>query len=452
MSLTAEQKSAMNQLKETIPTDLVPGFTISSSGSGIDSDYLKLMKYKAQTLTENALYYSNEIARSKSNPGKSGIPKKILSAEGFPPWVTVTYYPPAPNAFYVPNKEREVRYFVFHSYGHAWHATVKDGKNVGWLNALTGKAGVETHTFGNQTVYIAKNSDPDTLSHFTRISAGLSTTLKSSSGVAPHFFIDRSGNLVVIGDCNSVQWASNSLNKTSVGVELEEAFYVLDDTKAPKNKAIFKPGGNPPGTAGNVKYFAYSPQQLLTLAIVCKKIEMAFPQIRQRNVTLTGGSGPNNTPPGYIMHLFIKGSKHFDISPHYLTRDMWNAFFKLVDAQKHITAAMLFTPPQRYKSAPVSQVSPLSKQTLTSMSALLLKTSKEQGLGTLRIEKLTAETRKSLSFNTANASALASLKTQHSIGSLLHKLQQAQQPIRTFAAKVQPLTSTGKQIGSDDFW
>lgn len=454
MGTTPEQKSAFAQLQEQMPTDLVPGYTVQSTGEAEpDSAFLKGMERYSGELAKNAYAYYNFAARGKRLSSYRRTPNKVLSAEGFPPGVTVTTALPAPQAFYTPNKERTVRYFVFHSFGHAWHASYKDGKSIGWLNSMEDNRGVVPYQFNNQTVYVAKGSDPETLANFSRFASGIGAALAFNSGVAPNFFIDRAGNLIIIGDCNNIQFASQGMDPYSVSVMLEEAFYVLDKPQG-KNKATWKSGGSPPGTAGNVKYFAYGPAQMLTLSILCRKIETAFPDIKQRNVIFSRGTAtPESTPPGYLMHDFIAGSKHFDISPQFLTQDLWDTFFKMVDAQNHITPHNVFRPRQKYEDSGISQVvPPLSSTTTTATTAMLLQDAKDHGMSAMRIDKLVNQTKQTANSDAGSAAAKQSMKISQQVASTKQTTQQTQNPRKNYPASVQFVTKDGTQAGSNDMW
>ena len=199
--LTADQKSALDQLKEQMPTDLVPGYSVATTGElDPNSAFLKGMQSYSKVLGQNAYAYYNFEVNKKGLKRRRRRPKKVLSPEGFPPWVAISYGFPAPRSFRTPYEEREVEHFIMHSFGHGWMASVKNKKWVGWMNSKRKKRGVETYELDGRTVYVAKGSDPETLTHLTRFKAGLGHALAFSSGVAPNFFIDRSGNLFVIGD------------------------------------------------------------------------------------------------------------------------------------------------------------------------------------------------------------------------------------------------------------
>jgi len=401
----AAQLKALNELKAAMPIDAVPGYSVSSSAASPESPWVKNMKSFAADLKVNAFaYYNFERRNAKTGrvyPRK--CPTKILSPDGFPPWVTVSYAYPPPFAFAPYLSERVVKHMVFHSFGHMWHASVDEGAWVGWFNsdrdgrgvqpydfkgktagmneqkALALACGVQPYEFEDKTVFVAKESTPENLAHFTRFSAGLRACLSSAAQASANFFIDRDGNLVVIGDANDMMYTSDGLSGTSLGVELEEAFFVIDKTKT----ATWKSGGNPDGTAGNVVYLTYSDQQMFTLSILCKKLETAFPAIAERNVEFVKRAFTKDGPPGYTVHNWIKGSKHFDVSPHFLTQDLWDAFFALVDTQTQINPTNIWKPKQKYTMGSGEQIAnqPLAGTSIKSMTDIVLQSAKNQGQG-----------------------------------------------------------------------
>jgi hypothetical protein len=453
---SADQRNAFEALKEALPVDLVPGFSVATTGElSPDSPWTQKMERFSKDLAVNAHAYFNFTARSKGPLRRTRrTPKKVISPEGFPPWVTITYAYPPPQAFYSMVQNRDIEYFVFHSFGHMWHAAIRDGKRIGWMNSTQGGKGVQAYEFDNRTVYVAKGSDPETLAHFTRFSAGLQACLQSAARATAHFFIDRAGNLIVVGDCNDVMFTSNQLNEKGLGVELEEAFYVLKDTKGRGNKAFWKPGGNPPGTAGNIEYFAYSPQQLFTLSILCKKLETVFPKLKARNLTFTRRARANTDAPGYTMHDFIAGSSHLDVSPQFLTQDLWDRFFALVDTHTHITSHNVFYPGARRPtdSGQTQQVAALSTDRLEAMTERLFAEAREQGVAFDRASFLSQKTRKQANSSTAKAATKQAKDMAQQVADMNAVAQTTQNPVIDSPSLTQPVSSDGNQVGADTFW
>ncbi len=455
MGLNAEQQNAFDQLQGHLPADLVPGYSVATAGTvEPESVWVKRMQRFSKDLGANAYAYFNFNARTKGGLQRMRrTPKKVISGEGFPPWVTITYAYPPPFAFYSMSKEREVKHFVMHSFGHAWHASMKNGKRVGWMNSSRGGRGVVAIEKDGQTIYIAKGSDVESMAHFTRFSAGLRACLNSAAKATAHFFIDRDGNLVVIGDCNDVMFTSQSISKSSCGVELEEAFYVTEDTKGRGNKALWKPGGNPPGTAGNVEYFSYSAKQLLTLSILIKKLETAYPQLKQRNVSFDRRAFTKNDPAGYTMHDFIKNSHHLDISPQFLTTALWDSFFNLVDTHTHINPTNVFRPRQRYTDSGQSQiVEPLSTETMTAMTERAYNFAKETGVAFNRSASLAQSTKQSVNDSAGKGATKNAHKVAQQVADTVRVVQQTQSPVEVYPTSDMATGVTGVQVGSDDTW
>ncbi len=457
----ADQINAFEALKEALPVDLVPGFSVATTGElNPDSPWTKKMKRFADDLAVNAHAYFNYTARRKGPLRRTRrTPKSVLSPEGFPPWVTVTYTYPPPQAFYSmpPTKNRsarDVQYFIFHSFGHGWHASSSQKKRIGWMNSSRRGRGVQPYEFQNQTVYVPKGSDPETLEHFTRFSAGLRACLHSAARATAHFFIDRAGNLVVIGDCNDVMFTSNQLNKKGLGVELEEAFYVMSDTKGRKNTAVWRAGGRPPGTRGNIEYFAYSPQQLFTLSILCKKLETAFPKLKERNLYFDRRARTNKDPAGYTMHDFIKGSTHLDVSPQFLTQDLWDRFFALVDTHTHITPHNVFYPNARRRSdsGQTQQVEALSTDRIEAMTERLFAAAREQGVAFDRAAFLAQRSRKDSNSSTAKAATKRAKDVSQKVADTNQVAQKTQNPVIDSPSPDQPVDQYGNQVCADIFW
>jgi hypothetical protein len=249
-------------------------------------------------------------------------------------------------------------------------------------------------------------------------------------------------------------FTSNQLNRKGLGVELEEAFYVLQDTKGKGNKAVWRSSGNPPGTAGNVEYFAYSPKQLFTLSILCKKLETAFPKLKARNVYFNRRSLTNTDPPGYTMHDFIKGSTHLDVSPQFLTTDLWDRFFALVDTHTHITSHNVFYPSVR-RPEDTTQVppgAPLSSDQLESMTERLFSVAKEQGLAFDRSKFLAEQTRRQANQAVAKAATKRAQSVSQRVADMYAVTQKTQNPVFDSPALNQPVGPDGNQVGSDTWW
>lgn len=466
-SLSAQQKAALDQLKEKMPADLTPGIAIASTGVlDPDSKFIRDMQRFSRDAAQNAYAYYN-FTKTKAGyvSKKNRHSRKILSPDGFPPWVSVTYAAPPPFAYYTPAEDRggNIKFFVLHSFGHGWHATIREGKKIGWMNTR----GVTAIPYEGKTVYIPKGSDPETLAQFTRFKAGLSACLSTAAKASAHFFIDRAGNLVVIGDCADVMYTSNQLNKVQVGVELEEAFYVLKDTKGKSNKAVWRPGGNPPGTRGTVEYFAYSPAQMLTLSIICKKMETVFPGIRARNTYFESYSVNKNSPGGYAIHdavqpsppekradgTYTKPKHHIDVSPHFKSQELWDAFFELVDSNTHLDAKKVFLYKQKYvDTGSVQPVSPLADSAVTAMTDRMLQYAKAQGIAAERATALVNVTKRAVNNTAGTVAARRSHQLSQQVADTQNITRQTQDPPLSLFQEDLPIGADGLQVGSDDMY
>jgi hypothetical protein len=451
--MTEQQLSAFEMLQEKIPSDLVPGFNVNSGDDAEpQSAWIKAMKRRSKDLGTNAFAYFNYVGRGKRLQRAKRKPTKILSADGFPPWVTVVYAYPPPQSFYTPNGVREVKHMVLHSFGHGWMASYLKGRGWrGWMNSKSKRKGVQIYEHEGKTVYVPKGSD-ENLHHPQKFSAGLSACLNSSRKASAHFFIDRSGNLAVIGDVNDILFTSNSQNKTGVGVELEEAFYVEEHPS--KKTAQFKSGGNPPGTAGNVVYVGYSPLQLLTLSILCKKIEIAFPAIAARNLSFERRSQDKNSPPGYSMHDFIKGSTHFDVSPQFLEQRTWDLFFNLVDANTHINTTNIWKPRQKYTTSGTGEAllrAPEADQVTDRFTRMLMSYSHDAGVSIAR-SSIISDVKKATVNDTAGKQAVQEAQKVLREAATTHSMtQQASNPPRSLpSANIE--VAQGVQAQTSDYW
>lgn len=460
MALSAEQENALNQLRGHIPADAIAGYSFATTGEiSPESPWVTKMQKFSSQLNENAYAYFNYNVRAKGGIKKiRRTPKKVISSEGFPPWITVTYAYPPPFSFYSMHNEREVSHFILHSFGHTWHASYgtkgdTKGKKIGWFNSRTAGKGVVAIEQNGQTIYIAKGSDPTTMAHFTRFSAGLRACLNSAAQASAHFFIDRAGNLVIIGDCNDVIFTTRGMNKVALGVEMEEAFYVTHDTRGKGNKVAWKSGGNPPGTAGDVEYFTYSIEQLLTLSILVKKLEIAYPQLRQRNVSFVRRSVTKDSPPGYSMHDYVMKNKHIDVSPHFREQALWDSFFALVDTHTHITSTNVFKPRQNYYDSGQSQlVEPLSSETLTAMTERVYNFAKERGVAYNRSANLAQTSKATINDSAGKGATKNALKTSQEVANTVRAAQQTQEPVTEYPTSDWAVDEDGLQVGSDDVW
>lgn len=457
---------AYKELQEKLPTDLVPGYVVSS-GDDVDPQtaWLKGLKRFSEDLGENAFAYFNYTARKGPLRAARRRPRKIMSGEGFPPWVNIGYAYPPPQAFYTPWKARTVKHIVLHTFGHGFMSAaqtkrkpngnvVATGKWIGWMNSKRKNRGVQQFEYEGKTVYVPKGSD-ENQHHPRKFSAGLSACLNSSRKASAHFFIDRNGNLMIIGDINDILFTQNALNKTGVGIEMEEACYV--EEPLPK-KVRLRAAGDPPLTGGNVIYPAFSALQLLTLSIVCRKLETAFPEIERRTL-LTPHSANKKSPPGYTMHLTAKGGSHSDASPHFLDEHYadnfatWDDFFALVDEQDQVTADNLWKPQQKYKRSTTGEElmhAPVSEDVTNNFTQMLLSFSHSMGVGVARASASSETTKSEVNEEAGKQATKEAQKVKNEMANTHQTTQPAAQKkeLRMLPSKEttkDPLTGSGSQ-------
>jgi hypothetical protein len=460
---TPDQQAALDQLREVIPADAVPGFSVSTTGTEKDAqNWFAKMRRVSNDLALNAYAYSNyQVKRGKLLRSNKRV-RRVISAEGFPANINITYAAPPPLAYFTPNVERKITHFVLHSFGHVWNATVQEGVPMGWMNSTKPGRGVEAVKYEGRTVFIPRGSDPKTLTHFTRFAAGLQTCLSSAAKATAHFFIDRAGNLVIIGDCNDILFTSNCMNNVSCGVELEEAFYVLKDTKGKGNHAIWRAGGTPPGTAGNIQYFTYSAEQLLTLAILVKKLETAYPALRQRNLSFDRKSLRPDAPPGYTMHDFIfpgidkttgaVKAGHIDVSPHFLSTSFWDTFFKIVDAQTHINLNNVFLPASKYMlSGDLARIDTTNMYSLPGVAKQAVQEVLITESALDRSDTIANATKATVNTFAANAAANTSKATSNQVAVTTSVIYQNKIKASDYMNEFIGVGVDGRQLGTDDF-
>jgi hypothetical protein len=459
--LSATQLAALNQLKETMPADAVPGFAVTVTDDSTTT-WVSKMRQFSDDFKLNAYAYNNWDIKKGKVYKTNRKPSRIISPEGFPPGISVTYTSPPPYAYYSPSKVRELTHFVLHSFGHIWHASIQKGKLLGWMNQTSANKGVTAIQYEGKTIYVAKGSDPKTLAHFTRFAAGLQACTNSAAQATAHFFIDRNGNLVIIGDCNDILYTSNCMNAVSCGVELEEALYSTHDTKGAGNAVTWGAGGNPPGTAGNILYASYSIEQMHTLAILARKLETIYPQLRERNVQFDRCALQPGAPPGYTMHDYIyKGidkvtgkalGGHIDVSPHFRTQDFWDAFFKTVDEQNQITKNNVFVIKTKYMDSGTQiKDSDFAASSNTSLAGAVVMGTKNGNKARQRADSIANATKSDINASTAANAIAASTSTLQQVTNAAKNNKAAQHLIVDYPSANIAYDSNGQQIGSDSF-
>ena len=446
MILNSQQTAALNSLLAGVPEDLIPGNpSVHDTVNVSDSAWLRSMKEVAREFGDRAAAYYNIQVREDRPSTSNRALNRLISSSGFPSWATVSYAIPSMLTYHTSKEPRAVDHIVFHSFGHSWHANALGG---GWLNRTAGGEGVVSYQHDTAKVFIAKGSDPETLTHPQRVASAIRASVGSGAQTSAHFIIDRAGNLLIIGDVNNVMFISGAVNETSVSIALEEAFYLVKNPH--EEAAVWSPEGSPPGTAGNVQYFAFSIQQLHTLSILCKKLEVAFPALTARNVNVTRKSLRPGDPPGYTMHDFISGSKSVDISPHFLTESLWAKFFELVDTQTHVNQTNIWQPTSKYRDFSEGVVSaPIMDGEPTVVTERLMKDSQNFGVGLSRAVLLASADKAQLA-TAAGDDALNDSRKVAQIAANTYNLVQQTEDLP--ATLVEGDLADNDQGGWDDTW
>jgi len=446
MLLNSQQTAALDSLLAGVSEDLVPGNpSVHDTVNSKDSAWLRSMKEIAREFEDRAAaYYNIQVRKDRPSTSNRAL-RRLISSEGFPSWASVSYATPSMLTYHMRKDPRTIEHIVFHSFGHSWHANSLGG---GWLNRTISGEGVVPYQHGKEQVYVAKGSDPETLTHPQRVASAVRASVGSGAQTTAHFIIDRAGNLLIIGDVNNVMFISGAVNETSISIALEEAFYLVKNPR--EETATWSPEGTPPGTAGNVQYFAFSIQQLHTLSILCKKLETAFPALAARNVNVTRKSLRPGDPSGYTMHDFISGSQSVDISPHFLTTSLWAKFFELVDTQTHINTTNVWQAVSKYRDASAGIVTaPIMDGDPTTVTERLLKDSQNFGVGMSRALLLASSEKAQLTAN-AGDDALNDSRKVAQVAANTYTLVPQTEDLP--ASLVEEGLTDEEQGGWDDIW
>lgn len=305
----------------------------------------------------NAYYFYNQ-PDTKQNAQKRTL-SKVISKKGFASSIRITHAYPPPLAFTYFEGDRDVKHIVLHSFGQMFDLN-QFYKGLGALQ--------QVRLSGGDVVYVPRGNDPIRgMYNQRRISAGLSAIMTSGSIYGAHFYIDRVGNLFIIGDCNLKIEGSHGLSRTGVAIEIEEALYIRPSSSGSIPKKPKISGGD------GVHFFDYTKGQMHTLSVLLKKLELAYPRLLEtssssgyRTVTSNRGISRStslgmarnkgrgfdddemyryapqklmkaSSPPCYTMHDHIVRGKHFDVSPHLNTEEEWKTLFNMMDSHSGLT-------------------------------------------------------------------------------------------------------------------
>lgn len=284
----------------------------------------------ARTFSNQAEAYANQKATSRGKTGGSATPIRRISAAKFPPAILVQYTDVPIGMYQSFATERLVEQVVLYSFGQEWHADTRGG---GWLNSTAPQQGVVPWGTESDRKYVARGSDTSNFYHEVRYLTSLTRYAGNAATLPVHFLINRRGDLLVVNDCNVAFSDNGDLNTTCVSIALEEALYAPTDTRAPSKKVTWSTSG------GTALPLDYSEEQLTTLAILMKKLELAYPALQSRNVyTLPG----EMITTGYACGDAVSRSRLNGVVTHFGTTRVWDALFQRVDTYGAITELDVF--------------------------------------------------------------------------------------------------------------
>jgi len=239
------------------------------------------MLYRQQQVLEMEFQSDLGVAQRRINAttaygGKYNIQlQRVLNNSKFPDNVQVIYaYPNSmsyePRAY---GTYREVTHIVVSAFGSYYDAQLL---NKG--DRVISGGGVRI-----------SGADPNKSYHSpNRVWAGIRSVLvntgKKLSGA--HFYIDRLGNLIVMGDADMTMIGSVPCSPTAIFIALEESISVPTAAwyaSRPNPRAILS------GDDRNVVSEGFTGAQYTTLGILLKKLELGFPDV------VGGGGGGNFT-------------------------------------------------------------------------------------------------------------------------------------------------------------
>jgi hypothetical protein len=288
--------------------------------------YLK----RSQQYGNRAQAYANQQAISIGKKGTSPTPVRRISAIGFPPTITVKYSDVPIGMYQSYSTERTVDQVVLYSFGQEWHANLKGG---GWLNSTLAKQGAVIWLGQTPTKYVARGSDPENLYHEERYLTSVTKHSGNAATLPAHFIINRRGDLLIVNDCNVAFSNNGELSSTCITILLEEALYTSTDTKGALSKATWSAAG------GSAQEADYSEDQLATLAILLRKLELAYPTLQSRNTFTQPGV---MVTTGYACGEAVPQAAFNGTATHFATSQDWEALFKRIDSYGAITEQVVF--------------------------------------------------------------------------------------------------------------
>jgi len=303
-----------------------------------DASWLSMIPQLTDYLEQQVAYYVNAGVAGDAQSQR----RKMISGSGFPAETQVNYSFIAPGGYtpWSSTEDREVKQVVLHSFGHQWHAYKSAGK---WLGTMNQPSGVTMIGSDDDTEHVRWVPNGTNLArgmeHKGRLAAALNACMLPIPGNAGvHFIISRGGDLYIMADCNDTLSSCQDCSPTAISIALEEALYLEAPLGDPRPVATWLPTGSPLGTDGSLLYWDFSEQQYATLAVLLKKLQIAYPSLVSRTYTSSVGEATASFT-GYTMHSHLKGadSRYVDVSPHLQDDAAWTALFDLVDKQEQIS-------------------------------------------------------------------------------------------------------------------
>jgi len=343
MGLSSSQKAKLSQQSsenaDAKKTASSPTDKNYSTEEAKESDWLSLLRNVSDHHDKVTGVHNNTSTYEVPSPTMS---KRLLSAEGFPPFAKVNYTFASTSAYnpWVKDTAREVKQIVLHSFGQPWHAYKASGKWLGAMNAQGGRMHFLQQITDSYAIqaWLPKDTIPTRgMYNANRISSCLQYFLNPPNrkeGV--HYIISRSGDLYITGDANNLYGSAGGLSETCVSIALEESLYLDVDTASfDVTEATWLPGGDPLGTEGNLHYWDYSPMQYATLATLIAKLRLAYPDLNSQTHS-TAVRSVSSSFTGITMRSHISGmsSDIVDISPHLQTAKAWTALYTLIEEQQ----------------------------------------------------------------------------------------------------------------------
>jgi hypothetical protein len=153
------------------------------------------------------------------------------------------------------------------------------------------------------------------------------------------------------------------------------------------------------------------------------------------------------------MHDTIKGAEHFDISPHFLTQELWDAFFVLVDSHTHLGTHNIWKSEGKYgDSGQSTMVAPVADSAVTAMTQQLLQLAQSQGIALTRASIAANTSRDETNDNTGQQATNRAHSEMQKAADINNESQQTQDPPVDTPSPDQPVGDDGQQANSDNIW